>query len=241
MSTNIEQLDGGKYRVKYDTGEVFEGDPLDVLNKIGDAHQSTKKWAQNIRAENENLKNQALNPPPPPPQPQATNADEAALQNYLLDQQAKALGFSNGAEYRARLDFVNQTTDQVNNNLIAESFMSSCPDFPNTGEAIESLARKVASMGWEFNQQSLMAAHLMCIRQGEYRPLTPEEVNSTWSANMAVASGAKVPPTPPSQQAPGQTSNQDPWQMSQDELRKKVLEGGGLGKLLMDLPPGGSL
>lgn len=239
----IKKLEDGKVEVKYETGETFTGDPMEVLNKMGEAHVSTKRWAQNIKSENENLKNQQVNPPPPPPAQPAGNADDLALQSYLLDQQAKALGFKNGDEYKQRLEYINGVTERQENNQVAESFMLACPEFPSTDDAVNKLTGKIDQMGWQYNQQSLMAAHLMCVREKAYEPLTAEQVNASWANNMQAASGTRppVPPTPPQGGAPGNTDNTNPWTMSQDELRKKVLEGGGLGKALMEMPTGGTL
>lgn len=243
----IKKNDDGTVEVTYETGEKFKGDPIDVMNEIGKAHESTKRWSQNIKAENENLKNQQMNPPaPPPPAVPVGNADELALQSYLLDQQAKALGFKNGEEYKERLTYINGVTEQQANNQVAESFMLACPEFPSTDDAVNKLTSKIDQMGWQYNQQSLMAAHLMCVREKAYEPLTPEQMNASWAQNMQVASGTApqgrtVPPTPPQGGAPGNAEQTNPWAMSTDELRKKVLEGGGLGKALMEMPTGGSM
>ena len=241
----IKKLEDGKVEIKYETGETFIGDPMEVMNKMGEAHVSTKKWAQNIKAENENLKNQQLNPPPPPPAAPAVNSDEAALQSYLLEQHAKALGYSNASEYQADVRQIKATSEQTANNQVAESFMLACPEFPSTDDAVNKLTGKIDQMGWQYNQQSLMAAHLMCVREKAYEPLTPEQINASWAQNMQQASGTAptrtVPPTPPQGGAPSSGDQTNPWAMSTDELRKKVLEGGGLGKALMEMPTGGSM
>jgi len=91
MPNEIKKNEDGSVEVTLESGEVYKGDPFDVMNKMADAQLSTKRWGQNIKAENENLKAQRLNPPEPVQQPPSNgNADELALQNYLLDQQAKA-------------------------------------------------------------------------------------------------------------------------------------------------------
>lgn len=242
MPNDVKKNEDGTVEVRLETGEIFKGDPIEVMNKMGDSYVSGKRWTQNIKAENENLKAQHLNPPAPQPTPQPTNADELALQNYLLDQQAKALGFSNGEEYKQRVQRVNQIADITENEQIATRFMATCPDFPGTDDAVEKLAQVVERNGFSFTPEGMMAGHLLCLRQGAYQPLRPEEYNAQWSNKMQEESGTRTaPPTPPQPGAPSGQENLNPWAMQQDELRKKVLEGGGLGKLLMDLPPGGSL
>src|SRR6266850_4488353 len=100
MPNEIKQNEDGSVEVKLETGEVFSGDPLDVINKMGEQHLSTRRWSQNIKAENENLKAQRLNPPEPvQPPPSNGNADEVALRNYLGDQFAQSLGFKDGSEF----------------------------------------------------------------------------------------------------------------------------------------------
>lgn len=241
MPNEVKKNDDGTVEVKLESGEIFKGDPLDVMNKMADAQVSTKRWSQNIKAENENLKAQryaAPDPVAPAAQP-AGNADEIALQSYLLDQHAKALGYKSGSEYQEDVQRIKATSDQAANNQVAESFMLACPEFPSTPESVDKLTSKIDQLGWQYNQQSLMAAHLMCVREGAYKPLTPEEVNATWANNMQQASGGRsTPPQAPQGNAPGGNENYNPWAMPTDELRKKVLDQGGLGKALMDLKPG---
>lgn len=250
MPNEVKKNEDGTVEVKLESGEIFKGDPFEVMNKMADAQVSTKRWGQNIKAENENLKAQRLSPPESVAQPQPTNgnADELALQNYLLDQQAKALGFKDGSEYKQRLNEIANVSDQQANNQVAESFMLACPEFPSTPESIDKLTGKIDQMGWQYNQQSLMAAHLMCVREGAYQPLSAQEVNASWANNMQQAShntqqpgGPTIPPRPPQGNAPGGNDNVNPWAMSTDELRKQVLQQGGLGKALMNLKPGESL
>lgn len=251
MPNEVKKLEDGKVEVTLESGEKFAGDPFEVLNKMGDAHVSTKRWAQNIKAENENLKAQRINPPEPVQQVQQTatngNADELALQNYLLDQHAKALGYKNGSEYQEEVQRIKATSEQTANNQVAESFMLACPEFPSTPESIDKLTAKIDQFGWKYDQQSLMAAHLMCVREGAYQPLSAQEVNASWAHNMQQASqpqqpgGPTIPPRPPQGNAPGGNDNTNPWAMSTDELRKQVLQQGGLGKALMNLKPGESL
>lgn len=240
MSNEIKKLDDGMLEFRLETGEVYKGDPMKILNEIGDSYISSKRWTQNIKAENENLKAQRYTPPEPPPAPaQPQNTDEVALQSYLLDQHAKALGYKTGAEYQADVQRIKNTSEQAANNQVAESFMLACPEFPSNDDAVNKLTGKVEQLGWNYDQQSLMAAHLLCVREGAYKPLTPDEINQTWANNMQVSSGTKPPPQPPGGNNPDGTQNNiNPWQKSTDDLRKELLSQGGLGKALLDLKPG---
>jgi len=79
--------------------------------------------------------------------------------------------------------------------------MLACPEFPSTPESVEKLTSKIDQMGWQYNQQSLMAAHLMCVRENAYQPLTAQEVNASWANNMQQAQqqpgGPRIRRNPP--------------------------------------------
>jgi len=239
MPNEVKKNEDGTVEVRLDTGEVFKGDPIEVMNKMGDSYVSGKRWTQNIKAENENLKAQRLEPPPAPVQQQPVNQDEAALRNYLLDQHAQALGFKNGDEYKQELTRIKSTTEQQENNQVAESFMLARPEFPCTQDAIDKVVARIEQNGWRYDVPAMKAAHDDLIREGAYKPLSPDEVNATWAQNMQQASGTRTPPpAPPANNPDGTQNNVDPWQMSKDELTKQMLTNGGLGRALMNLKPG---
>src|SRR5437016_1134053 len=161
MPNEVKQLENGKLEVKLETGEVFTGDPLEVTNKMAAAHVETKRWGQGFRDQLETLKNQPPVPPAAPPVP-TPDPNEAVLQNYLLEQTAKALGFSSGAEYKQRMEVANRTIDNLTDQDKAASFMYACPEFPNDQEAIDKLGKKIDELGWDFTPQSMIAAHSLC-------------------------------------------------------------------------------
>lgn len=245
MPNEVTKNEDGTVEVRLETGEVYKGDPIKVLDEMGESYVSGKRWTQNIKAENENLKAQHLNPPAPPPPATAVNSDVVALRNYLGDELGQYMGYKGGEELKSELEQMKAAKERQVNSQIAEDFMLACPEFPSNDDAVNKLTAKVDQMGWQYNQQSLMAAHLMCVREKAYEPLTPEQINASWAQNMQVASGTTptptVPPTPPQGGAPGNADQTNPWAMTTDELRKKVLEGGGLGKALMEMPTGGSM
>jgi hypothetical protein len=68
--------------------------------------------------------------------------------------------------------------------------------------------------------------------------LSPDEIRAA-NGEAPQTSSPQVPPQPPPQNNPDGTQfNGDPWRMNQDELRRKVLEHGGLGRALLDMRPG---
>jgi len=217
MPNKVEQSEDGKtMKVQLETGEVFEGDPISVTNKMAEAHVSTKRWGQE-------WKTKAETPPAATPVPPAANQEEANLQKYLLDQQAKALGLSDGAALKARLEQMGQITERVANQAVAADFMNACPDFPNTQPAIDAISKKVEEMGYDYTPQSMIAAHMLCMREDKYKPLTAEEQNSTWANNMQAASRRQEPPMLRSGSPDANAQNFDPHKVPLNELRERVI------------------
>ena len=227
MPNEIKSLENGRISAKLETGEVFEGDPLEVTQKMAEAHVNTKRWGQEWKQKAEAV--------PPVQQTPTTvqppvDANEAQLQQYLLNQTAKALGYDSADEYKADLARVKGTTEKVNNQLIASEFMALNQDFPNTPEAIEALSKKIDEMHWDFNTQSMTAAHALLVRENAtdqtkgYAPLTAEQINSSWANNMQQASRQAPPPmlrTNNPEMAAQQLN--DPYSMKLDDLRKAAI------------------
>src|SRR5262249_12105634 len=44
-----EDLGNGRMRIKYETGETFEGTPAEIIAATANAHVNTKRWAQQQR------------------------------------------------------------------------------------------------------------------------------------------------------------------------------------------------
>lgn len=234
MSTkpfSVDTLEGGKVHIKYETGEEFTGDPLEVTQKIAEAHIKTEKWARGVKAENDTLKAtpSAAKPPDAPP----ADPNEAQLQNYLIEQTAKGLGYANAEEYKRDLSRVKSVTSEVEDNLVATAFLAQCPDFPNTPEAIDALSKKIDQLGGQFRPIDMVAAHSLCVRDGSYKPLTSEEQNQGWEQRMTQANNQQrgTPPPPPSGSTPTTgAAETDPWKMSMDDLRKQILERNAKGE-----------
>lgn len=228
MPNEIKTLGDGKILARLETGEVFEGDPIEVTTKLAEAHVSTKRWGQGFKTELDALK--AAPPAPPPPPPTPAEANEQQLQAYLLEQTAKALGYDSAAEYKADIARVKSTTDEVNNQLVASQFLAQCQDFPNTQPAIDAIAAKIDENGWDFTPQSMIAAHALCTREGKYQPLSQEQITAQWSQGLQNSNRPTPPPvlrssSPDSQPAGGE----NPYAMKLDDLRaaaiRQQLEG----------------
>lgn len=206
MPNKVEKLPDGKMHIELETGEVFDGDPLEVTNKMAEAHVNTKRWGQDFKAKYEASQ-----------QPVTTDPQEAQLQNYLLTQTAKALGYNSADEYKADIQRVKKTTDEVNNQLVASAFLAQAPDFPNTRESIDAISKKIDEMGWGFDTQSMIAAHALLVREHAsdntkgYAPLTAEQQNEQWAANLRASNRPTPPPVIPGASPDAGQQGFNPW------------------------------
>lgn len=216
MPNEIKSLPDGKISAKLETGEIFEGDPLEVTTKLAESKVHTNKNYLTIKSEYEALK---ATPPPTKAQPTPEAQSEAQLQEYLLTQTAKALGYNNADEYKADLAKVKHTTEEVNNNLVASAFMAQCPDFPNSAESIDSLSKKIDEMKWDFTPQSMIAAHALCLREDKYKPLSVEQQNATWEQGLRASNRPTPPPMVRSQNPESVNQAKPVEQMTAAEIK----------------------
>jgi hypothetical protein len=224
MPNKIEKDAEGNITVELETGEKFSGDPLAVTQKMAEAHVSTKRWGAEWKAKAETPPVQ----PPPVATPPPVDANQAQLRQYLLNEHAQALGYKSADEYKADLAKVKGTSEKVNNNLIVTEFFNLAPDFPNTPEASDAIAKKLDEQHWDFTPQSMFAAHAMLTREHAvdptkgYAPLTSEQINATWANNMAADNRRNAPPM---LRGNGVDSNppQNPYAVSMDQLRKDAI------------------
>ena len=229
MPNDIQKMPDGKIIAKLETGEVFEGDPLEITQKMAQAHVETKRWGQTFKQEAETLKaaraTQQQNTTPPP-----ADANEAQLQQYLLNQTAKALGYDSGDQYKADLKRVKGTTEKVNHQIVAAEFMNLNQDFPNTPEAIDALSKKIDEMKWDFSAQSMTAAHALLVREHStddkkgYAPLTAEQINSSWANQMSAANRTQAPPMLRGNSADTSQQGPDVYKMPLNDLRAAAIQ-----------------
>lgn len=229
MPNQIEQLEEGKkLKVTLETGEIFEGDPLEVTNKMAAAHVETKRWGQTAHSELKTLKDK---PPvtPPTTTPPVANPEEAQLQSYMLDVTGKALGYKNGDEYKADLIRVKAISDETQNRAVAAEFMNMCPDFPNTQPAIDALKKKMEDLGYNYSPQSMIAAHSVLVRENSsdpakgYKPLSAAEQNATWANNMQAASRQQAPPMIRSGSPDANSQVPDLYKEPLDQMRARLI------------------
>lgn len=230
MPNKVEQAADGNLSVELETGEKFTGDALAVTEKMAEAHVNTKKWGADFKAKYETLQ---ATPPPNTTPPPDVNLDpqQKQLQEYLVSNVAKGLGYDNSDVFRADLKRIKGTTEEINNQLVAAQFMALAPDFPNSPEAIAALSKKMDDMHLNFDTQSMIAAHSLLVRENAgdktkgYAPLTETQQTATWEANLR-ASNRPVAPPIPNRNSPEISDQQNPWDskvMSLDQLRQAAI------------------
>ena len=234
MPNEVKQLENGRISAKLEDGTVFEGDPLEVTTKLAEAKMNTVRWGQEWKQKAEAV--QPVQPTPATTQP-PVDANEKQLQEYLLNQTAKALGYNSGEEYKADLAKVKGTTESLETNNAITQFFTNHPEYPGTQDANDVIGKIMEERGWSLTAGNLEAAHLVALdlhkkdaKQG-YEPLTAEQINAAWANNMAAASRQAPPPMLSGNNpelAGGAMDN--PYAVPLDQLRKdairKQLEGG---------------
>lgn len=230
MPNKVEKLPDGTLEVALETGEIFKGDPLEVTQKMAEAHVSTKRWGQEWKQKAEtvqppNTTNQTTNPPADP--------QEAQLQEYLLNQTAKALGYTSGDEYKADLAKVKGTLSSVAQQDALTKFFTSHPEYPGTEEANATIGKIFDEKGWtDMTAENLHLAHLEAIYRHQrdpkegYEPLSAETVNAAWANNMQQSSHRQqaAPPMLRGNNPEAGSPNQDPYAMPLDQLRKQAIQ-----------------
>jgi hypothetical protein len=254
----------GSYDVLIDTGEHFKGKDADeIIQKLTHSKRKTGLWGRDLSAQLKQLQNGQPQPnvqqptqpmnvptaqPPDPNQPGWDTLGELPNESsrWILDNMvAKPLGFSDSAELVGTWQGMQQQIAQQNslledyrNDREAMTFLSAHPEFPGSDRAADVLLDVLDRSGLPYTAPNLELAHTLAVSKGVYRALSPDEIRAA-NGEAPQTSGRQVPPPPPPGNNPDGTQwNGNPWQMSKDELAKKVLEGGGLGRALLDMRPG---
>jgi hypothetical protein len=218
----LQNLPDGNMEVRLITGEVFKGDPLTVTQRMAEAQVNTKRWAQRARQSQPTAEPPQLNQQPQqqiiPPEP----TQQSTIADYWAEQQAQALakqfGFSGADELRQWGETVNQKVaaiSQYEDDRLAMDFCARCPDFPATPEASDAIANIVESQGWQWNADSLQAAHLLAVQNHMYQPISPEEPQVTRPA---------PPPMLRTNNPEISFAQQSPYEMNLADLRKAAIK-----------------
>jgi hypothetical protein len=224
----FENLPDGDVQVKLVTGEIFRGDPIKVTQQIAESNVNTKLWARRKVAEA-----QQAQPMQVDPQPQEITPPEHTQQNtiaeYWAAEQAQALakqfGFSGKDEMLQWGENVNQkmaSIAQYEDDRLAMNFASRCPDFPGTPEASDALVSIVQANGWQYNVDSLQAAHLLATRNHVYEPLSAEAQQAS-SGHIPQVHRPSAPPMLQGNNPEIAHAVPSPYDMPMHDLRKAAI------------------
>lgn len=186
-------LGGGQYEVKYLTGETFKGTATEVLGKIGQSHVSTKQWAQSEVAK---AKAPAPAPVTPPPSVFST-PEEAATAQYVLELQAKGLGFPTVDAYKEALGRIQQNTDQFAGQSLSIQFAAAHPEFNGTPENSDKLLKTVDDLGLTQNFMSNNPTMQLNALRAAHAYALQTKVYEAKPAAQAAAAPVVVAPPPP--------------------------------------------
>ena len=231
----LKNLPDGQMEVQLVTGERFVGDPITVTQKLAESKVHTTVWARQKVAEAQAQPMQVDQQQQPmqldqqqqqisPPTQQGTS-----IADYWAQEQATALarqfGFSDKNEMLAWGESVNrrmETVSQYEDDRLAMNFATRCPEFPGTPEASDALVSIVQANGWQYNVDSLQAAHLLAVQNHVYTPLNAEA--------QAAANGHVTQPSRPGAPPMLQGSNPEithavpnPFEMPLQDLRKAAI------------------
>jgi hypothetical protein len=160
---------------------------------------------------------------------------------WQMNQLGVSLGYKDGAEMVQDQIAVRQRTQQLEQEMqnwreqqtiqeTSSNFLVNAPDFPNTDESIAAIEQVIAQNGWDWNTQSMMAAHALATRQGLYKPLNQEEQQGAMGIAPKIQRPS-APPIPRSGSPESSFASADPWSMPVQDLRKmaiqQALEGDG--------------
>jgi len=244
----LNDLGNGTFELLQETGEKFRGTLPEIVAQQAKQHVHDKKWVRGIREENARLKSGQ----PPQPQQQSEQqpiTDPAGLitDPEIAEKFARSVGFSDAqemvSEWQAMQTAVKDAgefAEKYRDEQVAETFIAQNPDFPGDQHAIAELMKVMDASDLDYSKpENLSLAHQYAVKRGFYQPLTQDDIEASTRGN---ASQRTAPPMPPSGSSPDfDRRDVNPWAMATDELRRKVLEGGGLGKALLEMQPGTSL
>jgi hypothetical protein len=224
----FENLPDGNVQVKLVTGEIFRGDPIKVTQQIAESKVRTTTWArQKVREAQQTQPMQVDQQPqqitPPEPTQQSTIADYWAVEQAQA--LAKQFGFSGRDEMLEWGENVNQKMEaiaQYEDDRLALNFTARCPDFPGTPEASDAVVSIVQANGWQYNLDSLQAAHLLAVQNRVYTPLSGEALQAA-NGNVSQPSRPSAPPMLGGSNPEITHSVPNPFEMPLQDLRKAAI------------------
>lgn len=217
--------------------QTYEADTeTELLEKVNGAHQESVRAMKIRERENAQLRNQIDTQPAPAAPPTATPAaapaapsadprkqfspdhyyqmlssDPIAAQDYL---DHFRYGFDPREKWKS-LDRFEQTNQHLTDSMSVQEFHRRIPDFPATEEAAEALNNRVQQLGMGVSANSLELAWHQLVRDGAVEPSSNEE-----------SAEAMAPPATESVSRSAGDDAFDPYNVSMDELRKRIATEG---------------
>jgi hypothetical protein len=216
--TYTKQADGS-YHIKLATGEEFKGTADDVVVAMGKAQISTKEWGKGFKEQLEAKNN---------PQPQAPEVDPA--EQFIAETVAKSLGFASAEDMKAFVGNSRQEAVASREQRLALEFHRLAPEFPATPDATQAVLKYAAENGMiqvdangvivSGTPQALRAAHLACVAEKKYIPLTQEQM----AAQQVTKPATPAPIIPPQRnETPAQTINPYDLNVPLEKLREQAM------------------
>ena len=183
----------GTLHTKLVTGEVFDGQPLEVAQKIGASKVATNTSYKETKTLLEDVQkriNAGATTEAAAVAAAAANPEAAATLSGMSPEQfsnlyyeslndpgkatvmaaARELGFDSVEEFKETVQQMRQTSETAQANMVAQEFARACPDFPFTPEARDALYGVMAKAGISESLEGLEAAHALCLKKKLYEP-----------------------------------------------------------------------
>jgi hypothetical protein len=215
----------GTWTVTLQTGETFRGTAPEVMSQQAAAQVNTKLWARQKVAQAQQPTAEINSQPAQPTEQDYSGSLSQDLAARQADLMAQQFGFSGKDEMLQWGETVNQkiaTIQEYENEKLATRFCADCPDFPDTPEAVNALTSIVEQNGWQWNAESLQAAHALAVRNHVYEPLTGEQIQA---ANGIMPQHTRPTPPPMLSGNNPEIANaaSDPYNMPLTDLRRVAI------------------
>lgn len=194
----INLLENGQQEVILNGGQVYKGTPEQVINELAKAQFNATKRIHEL--------GQQVPPPPIQQSPAGPQIDPTA--KALADLTAQGMGFKNADDYMARLNQVEQYTQQQQTANMVAQFLASTPEFPATEENGQKVDALVNQLGMTPSVESWKVAynHLKATGQLVVNPAAAQQQRPA------------AMPLPPNGQAAPAAVQKDIWEMNQQEF-----------------------
>lgn len=213
----------GTLHTKLVTGEVFDGAPLDVAQKLAASKVATNKSYLETKG-----KLEAMVPAAPVTPAVVEHREQVAatLSNLPPDQfaelyyqklndpaeatamaMARSLGYDDADEMKQDFIDMKSATEIQRAQNVASQFERECPEFPFTKDALDSLYKTMQDNNMPETLGNLKMAHAFCVQNKVYAPRSADDIAaSRGGAKSAVAITAPPPMLPPQNAAPTTTN-----------------------------------